>query len=376
MRATICNLIMYNLLINKLVDKYMDLKKGALVGGGVLAGLFAGANAGRIIKGLTGGFITVLLAFALIIFTVTGIDENSKEVSKLKLQSVSDVDDKRGLVMVYGGITGTNKSSIEIMKCTNDTCTTKEIALSKDNLLYSSVTVQRFEVVRKVEKAEGTENSNKETVIYSHEWVTKDSKESWADLELDGIKLEPTDAKIKIDFEQITIDNVPLSQPSSFATYNRTPKEDEPAFGSTRAVVKYLEEENREYIVVGESRSDGITSGDLYIITDKSETELVETLKGEETILRWGLRFLAFLMLSAGFTGMLSPVLTFTDIVPLVGPAARNLAGFISSVLAGIILLATVFLLNYWWIIGLLLVAGVAGFIYISGKSGEAKISV
>ncbi len=135
--------------------------------------------------------------------------------------------------------------------------------------------------------------------------------------------------------------------------YNRNPEEDEPAFGTTRAVISYIPQDDREYIVVGENRSSGITSGENYIITDKSDNELVSQLGGEENTTRWAMRFFSFVLLTFGFTSMLSPILVFTDWIPVAGQIARGAATFLSAIIAGIIVLSTVFLLNYWWIVGL-----------------------
>ena len=47
---------------------------------------------------------------------------------------------------------------------------------------------------------------------------------------------------------------------------------------------------------------------------------------------------------------MLSPILVFTDFIPIAGGIARSIATVVSGVISFVIVLTTVLLLNYWWI--------------------------
>lgn len=352
-------------------DKLKNITKNqkGLLAGGVLGGLFLGANAGKIVRGISIGLVSLVIAFILTYSSVTGVREYSNEVAALDLVSITDVEDTRGLVKAYGQITADTPVAFELETCSDNTCETRETALSEEDLLYYEIELQRFEVVREVtrevEETGGSSDRTTETIEYRNEWVTLSEEEAWAeDTSFGDFGIRPDRARIIIDDDNLELTNVYIEDAPEIDTYDRTPDQDEPAFGSTRALVSFIPVDDREYTVVGELRSSGFTSGDLFVITDKSDTELVNQLGGEETATRWGMRFVAFLLFTFAFTSMLAPVLVFTDWIPLVGNVARGIATLVSAILAAIIVLATIFLLNFWWLVLLLIAASVLGFVY------------
>lgn len=351
----------------------MDTKQKALLGGGILGGVLIAGNAQKIIKGIAVGIVAILVALFLTYNSVNGVRETSVEVANLSLQSVEEARETRGLVKVFGEVSTDSPLSIEIIRCEETFCLTPEIAFSQDNLIYVDVDFQRFEVVREIEESEQSGNSVSEKVSYTNEWVTKDERTDWADVEIDGVDLAIDDARTIIDRESETVEDVVIEGLTAIETYGRSPEADEPAFGTTRAVVRFIKQDSREYTVVGEMRGDGLSSGDPFIVTDSSDSQLVSQLGGEESTQRWVMRFIAFALLTFGFTSMLSPILVFTDMIPVAGKAARSLATLISAIIAGIIVLLTVFLLNYWWIILLLVMAIIAGFGFMTYQQQKAK---
>jgi len=339
----------------------MDKKKAALFGGGILGGLLVVGNAQKIIKGIGVGIVAILVSF-LLIWNSVNVRETSAEVENLSLQSVSEAQEERGLGKVFGELSTEDPLCIEILRCEQTICTDPEIAFEAENLIYIDVEYQRFEVVRDVEESEESGDRVSETVTYENEWVTYDEETNWADVTIDGVNLNIDDARTIIERQSETVEDIVIEGLPALQTYDRTPESDEPAFGTTRAVVTYITQDDREYTVVGEMRSDGLSSGDPFIVTDNSDSELVSQLGGEESTTRWVLRFISFLLMTFGFTSMLSPILVFTDMIPVAGKAARSLATLVSAILAGVIVLLTTFLLNFWWLILLVVVLGIVAF--------------
>lgn len=353
----------------------MDKKQAGLLAGGVLGGLLVGANAGKILRGIGFGLIAIVLAFVVIFNSVNGVEENSKSIGALTLQSVGEVGDTRGQVKVFGEISTESPLALELFKCESVFCFDPETIFSEDDMIYYSVELQRFEVTRTIDKSEESASGATETVSYENEWITYFEEEKWADVNLEGIELAPDKARIIADKESEELEGVYIEDLEPLDTYDRTPDQDEPEFGTTRALVTYIPQDDREYIVVGEKRNSGITGGDNHIITDQTDAQLIERLGGEETATRWLLRGLAFLLLTFGFTSMLSPILVFTDWIPVAGQIARGAATTVSAIIAGIIVLSTVFFLNFWWAIALALIAIVVGFGAMSLMSGKTEQS-
>lgn len=347
----------------------MDNKKKALLaGGGLLGGLLVADKSGAIVKGIAIGIVCILLAMLLTFNSVGGVKEVSNDVAAIPLVSVNDLDGQRGMVKAFGTISTESSLSFELVKCAEVVCLSPELLLSEENLAYYKITLQRFEVIRKVEEQENSGNNVSEKVTYKNEWVTKSEKEQWANLKIGSVKINPVKARTLIDTEREELKGVYIEGLTQLETFGRQPAEDEPAFGTTRALVTYLPLDDREYTVVGELRSDGFSAGDPFIFTDLSDSQLVSRLGGEESTSRWLMRFVAFVLLTFGFTSILSPILVFTDMIPLAGKAARSAATLVSAIAAGIIVLATVFLLNYWWAIALIIILGLLGFAFIASR--------
>ncbi|KXK26022.1 MAG: hypothetical protein TR69_WS6001001315 [candidate division WS6 bacterium OLB20] len=351
----------------------MNTKEKALLGGGILGGVLVAGNANKIIKGIAVGIVCILLALFLTWNSVNGVRETSVEVAGLPLLAAEEARDQRGLVKVYGQLSTDEPVDVQVLRCNEAVCINPETAFERDGMLYARVELQRFEVEREVEESEKTGDRVSETVNYTNKWVTKSDTSQWADVALDGIDVNIDRARTIIDMEREEVENVYIEGLTQIETFGRTPEEDEPAFGTTRALITYLDQDDREYTVVGEMRSDGLSSGDPFIVSDKSDTQLIGQLGGEETTSRWVMRFIAFALLTFGFTSMLSPILVFTDLIPVAGTAARSLATLISAILAGFIVLLTVFLLNYWWVILLIIMLAIAAFGFVTYQKAKAK---
>lgn len=331
----------------------MDSKRSGIFG--FLGGLMAGSQIEKITSSIGCGMVLLLVSFLAIVYSVNGIREDSQIVNNLELISATTVDsDNRGLVKAYGKLT-TNQDTLNItipkVECINNDCdfAVSIDELKFDDLLYYSISYQRYEVVREVKETGTNTDSVSEEVTYSYEWVEKDSKERWAEQIMIGdFSLEPEDSRLMIDFSEEEILDVVISGVEELETYGRTNLPEE--IGNTRVILKYIPLDETEYIIVGEQKGNSIDGGSIFILTDRSDAELVDSLRSGESFIRWTARFFAWVLLTFALTMMLSPILTFTDFIPVAGKLARRIATIISAVISFIIILATVFVLNYWFI--------------------------
>lgn len=352
--------ILYNPPMNwKDINWNKALKWGAIGGGGVVVA----SQLGKIIRGLILGVIFIIIAFGLTWASVRSIQENSKTVDGLELHNVDEVENPNNigdLVKVSGKIEPSVTVATSLSTCGNAECTVEsEEKTNYSNLLYYEI---RYEQLQVVEKKETTSNSNGEStteVTYEESWEKLDNKKQtqWAELQIGSYALQPEEAKIVIDKEETTINSVYLTNTPTVQTFGQNVSD---TVGDVRAQVRYIPADDRDYIVVGELNSTSINKGDSYIISDKSDAELVSTLKTEENAQRWGLRLAAWILLTIGITSMLSPVLVFTDLIPIIGKSARGLATFVSSIISGVIVLLTVVLINYWWVFFIIFAIGIA----------------
>jgi hypothetical protein len=94
----------------------------------------------------------------------------------------------------------------------------------------------------------------------------------------------------------------------------------------------------------------------------------------------WLLRFVGFALMWAGFGLMLAPLSVFADVVPMFGHITRWISTLIGGVLAALIsfvAIASGWLYNRPWLLGLLLIAAAAGvgWLVLRGRRGGPELS-
>lgn len=340
--------------------KDIDWKKAfkyAAIGGG---GLVVVSQLGKIIRGIILGLILIGIAFFLTWSSVKSIKEDSKSVAELELQKAEDIDpESRELVKLYGGIDADETLSYQFETCVDIYCFEADEELETiDNLVYYDVTFEQLQVKENKKTTSNSDGTSTTTTEYTEEWVELDDfgAEKWTEINMAGINIDPEDAKVRVDSEEKEINNVYLDNAPIPQTYGQNVSD---SVGSVRATIEFIPLDDREYIVIGEMRTTGISSGDTFVFTDQSEDEIVSTLSREESTQRWGMRAIAFFLLTFGLTSMLSPVLVFTDLIPIVGNAARSVATVVSGIIAFIVIALTILLINFWWIFFVIMLIGV-----------------
>lgn len=321
----------------------------------------------RGVKGAIGAACTapiLILVAVVLLFYSEGFHKSSEVVGQLPLQSADEVAGQSGLVKVGDEVTVI--SPVE--------------APEVGEVLYYSYVEQEYQEVEEIVQdtktvyEDGREiEETVETTKLVEKWVDMTTKDGvWADFTLGDIEIDPDGASLKLDYKKAEFwadefgDWVALA-----GGEKRTPELDD-----ERLVVTYLDVE-QNLIVVGELANDKISGGDEFIITNKSDSELQSTLENEETFWYWFMKFIIWLLLVIGFTSIIGPLLALLDFIPLVGDAARNVAGLISAVIAFLIVLIASILIKFWWLFLILLVVIIGGMIgvvlYILSKKKDEK---
>ena len=193
--------------------------------------------------------------------------------------------------------------------------------------------------------------------------MSKKTAEDFAEFTLGGIEVDAKDISKKFDEESLEIKDVVIPGVSTAQVYENPSSQ----IGSTKLVISYVPVED-ELIVVGEMQDGKIDRGDVFIISNLSDTDLVARLESEENAARWGLRFVAWLLLTLGFSAFIAPILVLSKLVPGLSKSLGCITTLIFGLVsAGIVLLVTA-LVTYWWlvILGVLLLAVLIGGIGIT----------
>ncbi len=308
--------------------------------------------------------LLILVAIGLLFYS-EGFHKSSEILKGLPLEKASEVVGESGLKMIEGGVV--LESTLE--------------APGVGEVLYYDLVKEEFEEVEEVDIETRTKYEDGEEIEEKVEvtklvdkWVEKESEAGrWADFLLGKISIDPKDAKLRIDFEQkeYSEDFFGDLEEKSFSN---------PDIGDMRVVVNYLTVDE-DLIVVGELSGNSIEGGDEFIVTNKSADKLMTDIQNEETFWYWFLKFLIWLLFTIGMTSIVGPILALLDFIPLVGSAAKTVAGIISAVIAFIIVLIASILIKFWWLFLIVAVLAVVGMVVLllflwkklAKKKGEEK---
>lgn len=372
-------------------------------------------------QGIGCGIVSLIIGFVLIISSVTAVKENSKVIEATELKTPTMVEGEQGYVKIHGipsdvedipftySIINQNNSNEyiyddgvnnydyevddyfydsddyydfeydyydDIDDDYNEYNDNEYTTLDEKNktietfsdFLYLDAAFERFEVVeevrtetrRRVENGQDIEETV-EITEYKEKWVKKDSTTLTPYFSLGSIRINPQRASFKLNLQSKTVNNVYIPNLDRINTYGQAISQQ---VGNTRLVISYIPN-NQEMIVAGELSGDQISSGDPFIVSNKSDTELVQNLKTEESIMRWGLRIGAWLLLTIGFGMILAPILEILDIIPFLGKMVKGLAFFVSAFVSFLIVLFVTILIKFWYLALLLvfLLFGAIGFL-------------
>lgn len=298
------------------------------------------------LKGLCIAPFIVIAAFVLL-FMSERQKADSAVVSSLELQEPASVEGQEGLVKMQGSTTILESAEAPVL---GDT-------------LYYSYTEEEYREVEKTETYTETTVENgqeievtKERVVLEEEWEEIESGSEWADFSIGSIDIEPAEADLKLDYEskEYEVDQL-------FGDYKKG-KVTNPEIGDVRMKLTYLKTDT-EMIVIGEVKDDVIKSGETFIISNKDNDELVQSLESEEKTIYWVMKIASWLLLTIGIMMILSPIISLADFIPFAGKAASCAGSLVAGVISAVIVIFVTFILKFWYvfiIFGVVAIIGIA----------------
>ena len=305
------------------------------------------------IGGICIGPVLVIVAIGML-FVSERLDKKSAVVKQLSLEPASEASGKTGMHKIEGSAVLTT----EIIP--------PEIT---DKVLYYSYSKERYEQVEKVERETVTQNIGGdeveqvvETTKLVDEWVSKESSEEWARFKLAEIEITPNNAKSIVDYQRAEywFDNQTYSYKLLTSGTTRNP-----VIGDERKVITYISVDGT-FIVIGEISNNKISGGDPFIVSNKSDADILSSLRTEENVTYLGFKIGSWLFLTLGLMLVIGPILALADFIPVAGKMANCLALIIASIVSAAIVLLITMLIKLWWLcLGLLIVGLIAAVVMI-----------
>jgi len=320
-------------------------------------------NLGLSFKALLIAPILILAAIGLVYFSES-FDRSSKIVEKLDLEKAIEMTDSEGTHKIQGS---------PIIK-------EPAKAPNVGDTLYYTYVVEEYAQVEEKKEETTTETVNGETKTTTTEktelvdkWTeVSTTQDHWATFKLGDITIIPNSASKKLDYtvEEYWVDE--------FGDYMRFETEDDatPILGDQRMFVTYLNIDT-DLIVIGDVSEDSegnksIKSGETFIITNKTDSELISNMQASENATYWFVKIIALVLLVIGFKGLVAPLLALTDFIPLVGKAANSVATGVAVVLAVIVITIVSLVVKFWWVLLLGIVVTIY-MIYIQGSKPSER---
>ena len=111
------------------------------------------------------------------------------------------------------------------------------------------------------------------------------------------------------------------------------------------------------FIVIGSLQNGQITSGDPFIVSNKTDSQIVSNLQTSENTQRVIYMVISWVLTFLGLSMLFAPIIELVDIIPFAGGAAKAVAGVISAILATVMVLGGWLLIKFWYIFVILIVA-------------------
>jgi hypothetical protein len=324
-----------------------------------------GRNFSESLRGVGGGFISVAIGILIIYFTA-GSTEYSKIVQELPLTPAeSVVSSQTGLVKISGK--PVLKAPLVAPKST-----------TAESVIYYRSTVEEYRKVEKVTTETRTVQKEGQDVSQQVEkkewidaWVPKtEPVEKWADFTLVNVSVEPAGSEKYFNYKEVSKTETPVSDPNptiiSQITYQGKSANAYPAT-KIREIVTAVPAD-QPIIVVGEINSGSIRSGKPFIVSNKSNGELIDSMKSKEKMWYWITKGLAWLFIAGGLTAILGPIFAALDILPGLGGALKSIVFIINGIIAAVIVFLGTLIIEYWYVVVGVIVALIALLILLRKK--------
>lgn len=307
------------------------------------------------IAGVFGGCVMLFVALGMIIAAVKLVPDNSRKVEVLQLETPEEAKDKDGMVKVEAVPEVSTAATLEYS--TKNEFGQESTQTFDKEALYISAKFEIYEQVKEVstetsdvtKDGQDSEETVEKTAI-KEEWVTKTEVEKFGTFKMGTLEVDTKNIGTRFEKTDETIEDVVMPDGDAATVYENPSSE----VGSTRLVIEYVPVSD-ELIVVGNLHNGKINGGEVNIISNYSDSELINKLRNEENAMRWVIRFLAWLFLTLGFTSVVGPLLVFADFIPGVNKIVGCVSFLVFGMLSALIVLLITFAINYWWVVVLCL---------------------
>ena len=184
------------------------------------------------------------------------------------------------------------------------------------------------------------------------EWVTVSEEEAWANFKLGNISVKPDHADLIFDVEE--------------KSRLEGPNEREIIYGASN---------EEKLIIIGEINNDVIDSGRIFLITNKTNPELITYLTEGGQFEWWLYKLGALFLLTLGITAFILPILAFLDIFPKFGIVTIFLIFLFSLVVSSLLVFISAIVITFWWLIFVIIALMLILLIRIKGKKAKKTIN-
>jgi hypothetical protein len=145
--------------------------------------------------------------------------------------------------------------------------------------------------------------------------------------------------------------------------------------GETRDII-YAVPIDENLIVIGDiNENKVIEDGDIFIITNKTNKDLVKYLTKENQTEWWILKLTSLILLMIGLIAFIFPIIIFLDIVSGFGWTIALVIFIIAFTISFIFVFLTTLVIKYWWILLILISFILILFGYLSRKKSKKTVS-
>ncbi|MBD3359516.1 MAG: hypothetical protein GF365_02310 [Candidatus Buchananbacteria bacterium] len=291
------------------------------------------------LSGILLGLLLIVISF-FVVWQSEKFEKSADLVAGLPVLTVEQAADTTGLVKVAGKVTEEPiQAPIE----------------KKDVLYYHHVreeleTVSKTETDTQVVTRDGQDiEQTIEKEVEKDQWVTKVDESQWAEIVLDNkIVVKPQFAKQVLDLTEI---------------YSMESEE-------TRQKIEAVLPSD-SLIVVGELYNNRIEGGEPFIVSNKSNQALIDSLKSSENFIWWLLKLGTVLLFGFGLYLLLGPFLLVLDAIPVLGKIGKGGLLIICLIIGLIFTVLSSLVIAFWYIILILLVALIVYLIYLKNKKNN-----
>lgn len=315
------------------------------------------------IKGIGGGFISILIGFFLL-YNSVGMKENSGMVAKLPVTPSENV----------------SMTQVGLVKMTGKPQTVTSLISPKtsESVIYYKYTTEEFRKVeqmkteyRTVQKDGQDVQQTVETPYWTDVWVPTNTDEKSVDFKLGQITVQPQSASKNYNLKSIYDQEIALpaaANPTQIVpvTYGGKNVNSYPATKTRERVVGVPADQT--ILVIGEVNNGYLRSGDPFIVSNKTDAEVVADLKSAENLKFWLMKGGAWFFIATGLTALFGPIFAILNILPGLGSALNGLVFFVNAILAAIIVALGSLVIKFWYIFLAVIVIGVIALLVLRSK--------